>query len=113
MTTTTGSGIGGHGGGRLAGERQREQEGHAALGQILRPDASAVRLHDALRDRETEPGAASAGQPAIELLEYLVLVAARQPGPAVSDLDRHRLVGRGGEDADRARGRRVDRKSVV
>src|SRR6185503_6957999 len=107
MTTTTGSGIGGHGGRRLAGERQREEERYAALGQVLRPDVPAVRLDDALRDREPEPGAAPAGKPAIELLEDLVLVAPRQPRPVVGDLHRHRFVGRGRQDANGTGRRRV------
>jgi hypothetical protein len=66
-----------------------------------------VSLDDALRDRETEPCAAAAGRAAIKLLEHLVFVAARQAGTVVGDLDRDRLVGRRGEDADRAGARRV------
>src|SRR5439155_352829 len=57
MRTTTGSGIGGHRGRRLLAEGQREEEGHAPLGQVLGPDAPAVRLDDALADREAEAGA--------------------------------------------------------
>src|SRR5207249_2864985 len=35
MRTTTGSGIGGHRGRRLLAEGEREEEGHAPLGQVL------------------------------------------------------------------------------
>src|SRR2546422_96769 len=89
MRTTTGSGIDGHRGRRLFGQRQREEERDAALRQVLRPDAPAVRLDDALADREAEPGApAAVGPPAVELLEDLVLLPAGQPRAAVGDLDR-------------------------
>src|SRR3989449_7631700 len=64
-------------------------ERDAALRQVLRPDAPAVRLDDALADREAEPGApAAVGPPAVELLEDLVLLPAGQPRAAVGDLDR-------------------------
>src|SRR5213594_4634184 len=69
MRTTTGSGIRRHRR-RRAHPRQREEERDAALGQILGPDATAVRLDDALADREPQAGAAAAiGLGAIELLE--------------------------------------------
>src|SRR5436309_5281135 len=100
MRTTTGSGIGGNRGRWLAGEGQREQEGHAALGQILRPDIPAVRLDDSLADREAESGAPAAGHPAIELLEHLVFLAARQSGTVVGDLDGDGLAGRRRDDAN-------------
>src|SRR5213593_3523426 len=78
MRTTTGSGIGGHRGGWRLGQRQREEERDAPLGQILRPDVPAVCLHDALADREPQAGAASAaGQAPVELLEDLIFLAAR------------------------------------
>src|SRR5947209_18795859 len=88
MTPATGSGIRGHRGRRLAGEWNREEKRHAALGQILRPDVPAVRLDDAQRDRETEAGATTAGAPAIELLEHLVFLAARKTRPVVGNFDR-------------------------
>src|SRR2546429_1281427 len=108
MRTTTGSGIGGHRGGRRPGQRQREEERDAPLGQVLGPDAPAVRLDDALTDREAEAGApAAGGLPAVELLEDLVLRAAGQPRAVVRDLDGDGLVRRGRDDADRTFGRRV------
>src|SRR5437667_724364 len=108
MRTTTGSGIGGHRGRRLFGQRQREKERDAALGQVLGPDAPAVRPDDALADREAEPGApAAVGLPAIELLEDPVLLPARQPRTAVGDLDGDGAVRRGRDDSDRALGRGV------
>src|SRR5207245_1218250 len=94
MTTTTGSGIRGHGGWGLAGERKREEKRHAALGQILSPDVPAVRLDDAQRDRETEAGATTAGAPAIELLEHLVFLSARESRPVVGDFHRDGPAGR-------------------
>src|SRR5207244_12455821 len=88
MRTTTGSGIGGHRGGWRLGQRQREEERDAPLRQVLGPDAPAVRLDDALTDREAEAGApAAGGLPAVELLEDLVLRAAGQPRAVVGDLD--------------------------
>src|SRR5439155_18116580 len=107
MTTTTGSGIRGHRGRRLAGEWKREEKRHAALGQILRPDVPAVRLDDAQRDRETEAGATTAGAPAIELLEHLVFLAARKTRPVVGNFHRDGFAGRRGQDADGTRARRV------
>src|SRR5207245_11258903 len=102
MTTTTGSGIRGHGGRGLAGERKREEKRHAALGQILRPDVPAVRLDDAQRDRETEAGATAAGAPAIELLEHLVFLAARASRPVVGYFHRDAFAVRRRQDAARA-----------
>src|SRR2546426_6544108 len=88
MRTTTGSGIGGPRRGWRAGQRQREEERHSAFGQVLRPDVPAVRLHDALTDREPQAGATAAdGEAPVELLEDLVFLAARQPRAAVRDLD--------------------------
>src|SRR5437879_2164423 len=108
MRTTTGSGIGGHRGRRLFGQRQREKERDAALGQVLGPDAPAMRLDDALADREAEPGApAAAGLPTVKLLEDLVLLAPGQPRAAVGDLDGDGAVRRGRDDPDRTFGRRV------
>src|SRR5205809_6473675 len=114
MRTTTGSGIGGHRGRWLFGQRQREKERDAALGQVLGPDAPAVRPDDALADREAEPGAAAAaGLPAVELLEDLVLLAPGQPRAAVGDLDGDGAVRRGRDDPDRTFERRgLDRKST-
>src|SRR2546422_11275623 len=83
-------------------------ERDAALRQVLRPDAPAVRLDDALADREAEPGApAAVGPPAVELLEDLVLLPAGQPRAAVGDLDGHGAVRRGRDDPDRTFGRSV------
>src|SRR5439155_20102091 len=80
MRTTTGSGIGVHRGRRRFAQWEGEEERDTALRQVLRPDASPVRLDDALADREAEPGAAAAaGLRAVELLEDLVLLAPRQP----------------------------------
>src|SRR3989442_10687012 len=108
MRTTTGSGIGGHRGRRLSGQRQREKERDAALGQVLGPDAPAVRLDDALADREAETGApAAVGLPAVKLLEDLVLLPARQPRAAVGDLRGDGAVRRGRDDSDRTLGRGV------
>src|SRR5262245_32302238 len=107
MRTTTGSGIGGDRGRGLAGEGKREQERHAALGQIMRPDVPTVRLYDSLTDCEAEPGAAPTRHPAIELLEDLVFLAARQSGTVVGDLDGDGLAGRRRDDPDRAAAGRV------
>src|SRR5216110_475685 len=108
MRTTTGSGIGGHRGRRLLAEGQREEEGHAPLGQVLGPDAPAVRPYDPLADREAEAGATAAGWvPTVELLEDLVLLARPEPRAAVGDLDGHGAVRRARDDPDRAVGRRV------
>src|SRR5213593_3332632 len=102
MRTTTGSGIGGHQGRRLLAEGEREEEGHAPLGQVLGPDAPAVRPDDPLADREAEAGATAAGWvPTVELLEDFVLLAARQPRAAVGDLDGDGAVHRGRDDPDR------------
>src|SRR5207249_10688652 len=80
MRTTTGSGIGGHRGRWRLGQRQREEERVAPLGQVLDPDTPAVRLDDALTDREAEAGVpAAGGLPAVALLGDLVLLAAGQP----------------------------------
>src|SRR5437762_8576700 len=102
MRTTTGSGIGGYRGRWLFGQRQREKEGDAALGQVLGPDAPAVRVHDALADREAEAGAPAARLlAAIKLLEDLVLLTARQPRAAVGDFDGDGAIHRGRDDPDR------------
>src|SRR5262245_43314314 len=102
MRTTTGSGIGGNRRRWFAGERYSEQERHAAVGQILRPDVPTVRLDDSLADREAEPGAPATGRRAIKFLEHPVFLAARQSGAVVGDLDGDGLVGRGRHDADGA-----------
>src|SRR5947208_2332336 len=108
MRTTTGSGIGGHRGRWLFGQRQREKEGDAALGQVLGPDAPAVRVHDALADREAEAGAPAASRlAAVELLEDSLLPAVGQARTMVGDLNGHLAVGRGRDDPDRAVGRGV------
>jgi hypothetical protein len=39
-------------------ERQRKDEARAAIGRILGPDLAAVRLHNALADRQAQAGAA-------------------------------------------------------
>src|SRR2546428_176199 len=104
MRTTTGSGIGGHRGGWRLGQRQREEERDAALGQVLGPDAPAVRLDDALTDREAEAGApAAGGLPAVELLEDLVLLGAGQPRAVGGDLDGDGFVRRAPADPDARR----------
>src|SRR5580765_6671818 len=41
-----------------AHERQRKDEARAAIGCIFGPDLAAVRLHNALADRQAEAGAA-------------------------------------------------------
>src|SRR5262249_56938294 len=102
IRTTAGSGSGWHGRGWLAVGRGGEEKGHAAFGQILRPDVSPVRLDDALSDRKAESGPPPAGRPAIELLEDLVLFTPRETRTAVRDLDRDRLSAGGGQNANRA-----------
>src|SRR3954468_17891965 len=103
MRTTTGSGIvRHHARGRVA-QRQREQERDAAAGDVLRPDAPAVRAHDAAADGQPETGAAAADGPgAAELLDHLVLGARRQAGTVVGDLDRDVAVAGGGDELDGA-----------
>src|SRR5213594_1659761 len=79
MRTTTGSGIGGHGGRGGIAEGQGEEERHAAARDVLGPDAAAVGAHDAAADGQAEAGPAAAdGLRAEELLEHLVLGARRQ-----------------------------------
>src|SRR5713101_6533371 len=108
MRTTIGSGIGGNRGRRRIRERQREQERDAAFGQVVRPDAAAVRLDDSSADRETEPRASPAlrGGP-VELLEDERLLPLGKPGTVVRDLRGQALVRRGHDDADGAVGWRV------
>src|SRR5262245_1854149 len=103
MRTTDGSGTGGQRGWRRFGLRQGEEEGHAALGKVLGPDASPVGLDDPLANRQPESRAASSGWvPAIELVEHLVFLARRQSGTTVGDFDGDGTIGRGGDDRDRA-----------
>src|SRR5213078_770351 len=108
MRTTTGSGIGGHRGGRRVRQRQRDEEGDAPLGQVLGPDAPAVRFDDAATDGEAEPGALTvARRRAVEFLEDPILLAVRQARAMVGDLDGNLAIGCGRDDADRAVGRGV------
>src|SRR6184192_3801750 len=101
MRTTTGSGIGGHRGRRLLAEGEREEEGHAPLGQVLGPDAPAVRPDDPLADREAEAGATAAGWvPTVELLEDLVLLARPRGRGVVDGREGHGAVRRARDAPD-------------
>src|SRR2546425_6725936 len=57
--TTTGSGIERNRRRWRPAQWQREEEGHAAFGQVLGPDAPTVRLDHAATDGEAEAGAAA------------------------------------------------------
>src|SRR5438093_685720 len=97
--TTTGSGIERNRRRWRPAQWQREEEGHAAFGQVLGPDAPAVRLDHAATDGEAEAGAAATrGVSLVELLEHLFFFAGRQARAAVG--------GRGGGGACGGRGGR-------
>ena len=70
---------------------KREDEMPAAA--VLGPDARAVRLGEAARDREPEPGAARRAVAALERLEHAPRGPRARPGPVVVDVD-EQLVSR-------------------
>src|SRR5206468_10651 len=84
--------------------RQREVDGRAALGAVLRPDPAAVCLDDPARDRQTEPrlaaGARSVAAP--EALEHARLRLLLEPVSRVLDGDPHLLLLRAHPYRDRA-----------
>ena len=59
----------------------REHEGRARAGPRLGPEAAAVRLGEAARDREPEPGAARRAGSTLERLEDPLEVLPASPGP--------------------------------
>src|SRR5205085_11276903 len=69
--------------------RQRDHERAAATVLRLEPDPAAVRVHDLLRDRESEPRAAAVaptgGVHAAEALEDPAPHRVRDPGSGVAD----------------------------
>src|SRR5262245_11186616 len=95
--------------GRRLLRRQGEADRDPTARTVLRPDAPAVRADDAAADGEAEPGAAHrrARVAPVELFEDEPLLARREAGPAVGDLDRHRGAHVLGAHLDRAPGRRV------
>src|SRR3954466_8416841 len=88
--------------------REPDREPRAAV-LVHRSDAAVVRLDEATRDRETEPGAAGAAG-AVHLVAHLedpVEVRFRDPTAGVDDRDDRLGLGARGLDRHRAVGRRV------
>src|SRR5439155_8703696 len=74
----------------------------------LGPDAAAVRLREAARDRQAEPSpAGTAGRGPMERLEDDVSVCRRDPRPTVDHMDAHLAVAAFDRDADGSGRRRV------
>ena len=86
----------GRGGGRLAGERQREGEACAPTKPgALGPDAPAMRLDQPPADGESEPGVVATGRPGV-LVKKACHALGWNPPPLVHDRHRHMhtVVGR-------------------
>src|SRR6478672_165027 len=79
---------------------KRERERAPRSDDALAPDLSAVRLHDAARDRETESDAAVVVAPLPEVVEEVVDVRRRYSRPIIDHLNDYALAVRRRAESD-------------
>src|SRR5262245_21240069 len=85
------------------GERDRESERAATTGRGLDPDAPAVRVDDALRDREAEAGTPSAGPTTLPVAgAHVRHVLGGDAGAGVRNREQHAVLVAAGADPDPA-----------